>query len=69
MNEKFTLIVRALPGNWRTHPYQRLKALLKVLKRAYGFDCVSCQEVKEKKEEGKPEEKETQSGGETPHAS
>lgn len=41
MNERYQLVIRAIPGNWRTHEIGRLKAVLKALKRGYGFECMS----------------------------
>jgi hypothetical protein len=32
-----TIIFRPVPGNWRTSPDQRLRGLLKVALRAFGF--------------------------------
>jgi hypothetical protein len=33
------------PGNWRTPPLLRLRALLKAALRGYGWRCVSCRPV------------------------
>ncbi len=49
MTERFELIVRANPGHWRHSPINRLKALLKSLKRGYGFECISCAPITEEK--------------------
>ena len=38
----FTLELRAVPGHWRAAPEQRLKGLLKVALRAFGFRCEVC---------------------------
>ena len=43
----FTLTLRPLTGNWRVSPDQRLRAVLKCLKRGYGFECVMIREDSE----------------------
>ncbi len=35
--DTYVLILRAVPGHWRTGPVQRLRALLKVALRGFGF--------------------------------
>ena len=41
----YQITLRALPGNWRTSPDQRLRAALKTLLRAYGLRCEDIRET------------------------
>jgi hypothetical protein len=36
---EFVLQLRAIPGSWQAPPEQRLRGLLKVALRAFGFRC------------------------------
>jgi hypothetical protein len=47
VTERYELIIRANPGHWREKPIQRLKALLKALKRGYGFEAISVAPITE----------------------
>lgn len=49
-----TLILRPLPGNWRTPPVQRLRIALKVLLRGFGLRCVRCQPLPLAEEPAQP---------------
>ena len=40
---RYTIELRAVPGNWLTPPEQRLRAALKRLLRNYGLRCIKCQ--------------------------
>lgn len=54
MKPHFYLELEAVPGNWRTPPLLRLRALLKAALRGYGLRCVVCREEVEdnKKQKG-----------------
>jgi hypothetical protein len=43
----YRLTLRALPGNWRTGPEQRLRIALKVLLRGFGLRCVDLEPLSE----------------------
>jgi hypothetical protein len=42
---RYFLELEPVPGNWRTEPLLRFRALLKAALRGYGLRCVSCREV------------------------
>jgi len=42
---EFEITLRPIPGNWRTPPLLRLRALLKAALRAYGFRATVCRPV------------------------
>ena len=44
---EFEIILRPVPGNWRTPLLLRLRALLKAALRGYGFRAVACRPVQE----------------------
>ena len=50
----FVLELRALPGNWRADPVQRLRGALKTLLRAYGLRCTSARPVNPQPKEKTP---------------
>jgi len=43
----FKLILRSLPGSWRTDPEMRLRHALKVMLRSFGLRCESVEQVNE----------------------
>ena len=42
---EFEITLRPVPGNWRTPPLLRLRALLKAALRGYGFRATVCRPV------------------------
>ena len=44
---EFEITLRPVPGNWRTPPLLRLRALLKAALRGYGFRATVCRPVQE----------------------
>lgn len=51
----YAIILRPAPGHWQAPPEQRLKGLLKVPLRAFGFRCEVCRPA-EGVEPAKPSE-------------